>query len=449
MTAQCDVAGGCAHTLQVVDDEAGRSQEAPADADETPWREVLTGPHGWINWYCQRTGLPRRTERHPDAVVVRPIWEEFALYTDCDLDGHIDEGPYEVFTIDHSPARIGEAQKRLLLRMWDHMPDEPPSREVEPRASVDVYFGGDLDDELAALLGLALGRRVRSGGSVRQGLPLADVDQPLGYPMEYMHAAPALERPRRASMIPAVADRASLGDAVGLFRTYPVVPAADAVALLRAARQYVDALWLADADPRLSWLKLVGALEAAASRLDDVSYETPVDQLKRHRRRLYDKLKDAPAALTAVASEIAGTFYPERKLRSFVKRFDPGPPAHRPEARGWQFDWSKLDAALHVVYEHRSNDLHAGIAFPLPLCLPPFRPESGPAAEQFTGATGGQGGRWADDELPMCLHVFAHVVRGALCNWWASLAKSHEEPTGAPIRLSGAETSQESRRAEL
>ena len=104
--------------------------------------------------------------------MVRPIWEEFALYTDCDLDGQIDDWPLRSLTIDHGHARACRHRpKRLLLRMWDHLPDGPPSRDWSGGTSVDVYFGGDLGDELAALLGLALGRRVRSGGSVRAGLP--------------------------------------------------------------------------------------------------------------------------------------------------------------------------------------------------------------------------------------------------------------------------------------
>ena len=75
---------------------------------------------------------------------MRPIWEEFALYTDCDLDGQIRTGPYEVFTINGGRGRLGTARKMILLRMWDHLPDGPPSRELEWRADVDVYFGGDL-----------------------------------------------------------------------------------------------------------------------------------------------------------------------------------------------------------------------------------------------------------------------------------------------------------------
>ena len=111
------------------------------------------------------------------------------------------------------------------------------------------------------------------------------------------------------------------------------------------------------------------------------AYQTPVDQLRRHRPPLYDKLKDTPPkTIAAVAKEVAHTFKAESKLRLFVKRFDPGPPRSRPLAPDWRFPWETLDAALGVIYAHRSADLHAGIAFPWPLCLPPYEPDDGPAA---------------------------------------------------------------------
>lgn len=63
-------------------DEAPQRGSTPTTDDETPAGAIVTGPHAWINWYCERVGMPRRQEQHPDAVVLRPIWEEFALYAD-------------------------------------------------------------------------------------------------------------------------------------------------------------------------------------------------------------------------------------------------------------------------------------------------------------------------------------------------------------------------------
>lgn len=390
--------------------------------DETPTR--IRGPYGWINWYAERAGQPRRRRAHPDAVVIRPIWEEFALYTDAPINGPwLQLGPYEVIGLDPvAKPLLGFARKALVLRVWDHLSDEPSPGAPPLRDDVEDYFGGDIGDEFAALLGLVLARRVRSGGSVRMGLP--GVHDSPGLPSEMEHHAPALERPRRAPMIPWLAQPVALPDAEPLLSTYPELAAADAVALVRAARQYVDGLWLADADPRLAWIKLIGALEIAANRLDDTREESDLDQLKRHRTKLYRTLRKAPQDVAEmVAGELARLYNVERKLRSFVKRFDPGPPPVRPESAAWHFDWATLDSALTIIYDHRSRDLHDGIAFPWVLCEPPDHAENGVASERFWAlGVSGKGGQWTAEKLPMFMHVFAHVAGGALRKWWATLA---------------------------
>jgi hypothetical protein len=390
----------------------------------------LRGPHGWLNWNAERQGYPRRKEPHPESIVIRPIWEEFAIYTDTFLSGGwLSVGPYEFIEVDHvDSAAVGHSRKLLILRAWDHIPDTPPSGTWEPDTDIQDWVGGDIGDELAALLGLALGRRFRSGGLVRQGLPIET--HPVGLPDEARHHEPALQPPRRHPMIATIADATSLQSAEDLLESYPAIPAADAVALVRSARQYVDGLWLADADPRLAWIKLIGALEAAANRRDDLRQGDPVDQLKRHKPKLYRTLKDGPKdALVAVAEETARLFRSEVKLRSFVRIFDPGSPTVRPAGSGWQFDWSDLDDALRVIYNHRSRDLHDGIPFPWPLCEPPHMTEDGIPSERTLGlGIAGFGGRWSAEELPMHLHVFAHVVGGSLRNWWSSMKpKEHRE----------------------
>lgn len=401
---------------------------------DTPERIRIRGPHAWVNWYAERAGQPRRVETHPEAAVIEPIWQEFALSTDCDLRGPwITVGPYEFITLNPTATvSVGDARKALILRVWDHLADGPPSRDVEVRDDIADFVGGDLGDELAALLGLALSRRIRSGGPVRQGFP--GVGGPLGLPSETTYHAPGLDPPRRAPMLPGIADGASLADANDLLATYPTLPAADAVALVRAARQYVEGLWLADADPRIAWIKLVGALEAAAARRDDSRQDTPVEQLKRHKRDLYRMLSQGPVeALEAVAAQFARMFFAERKVRSFIKQFDPGPPPVRPSESLWQFPWDELDAALGVIYNHRSRDLHDGIAFPPMLCEPPYIADDGVPAERFPAlAVTSGGGQWSASQLPLYLHVFAHVVGGALRNWWSALAAAVPEATPTP-----------------
>jgi hypothetical protein len=384
--------------------------------------EVLRGPHGWVNWQAEHRGMPRRKSAHPENIVIHPIWEEFALYTDAKLEGtDLRLGPYEFLINERiQQATLGRAHRMVILRRWDHLFDAPIAPR-EPRDDDDDYFGGDVGDEMAALVGLALGRRFRSGGLVRQGLPIETL--PIGMPDENRHRRPGLELPHRRPMIATVADPSSLKAAEELLTIYPTLEAGDAVALVRSARQYCDGLWLADSDPRLAWIKFVGALEAASNRRDDTRHPDPVAQLKQHRRDIYRILEPGPAEiLEAVAEKVSGLFWQEVKVWSFIKAFDPGPPVRRPDPV-WQVDWDSLEEAARVIYDHRSRDLHEGIAWPWPLCEPPEMPPNGEIpSECFPAiAVSGKGGQWTRDRLPMYLHVFEHLVGGALRNWWLSL----------------------------
>lgn len=270
---------------------ANEDEQASTSPDADATGEITRGPHGWLNWRAKELGNPRRKESHPDNMVIDPIWEEFALYTDAPLEGGgIGFGPFELIDIDRvSASSAGNSRKALLLRSWDHLVDEPmtPGSGLALESDSGDYFGGDMGDEIAALLGLALGCRLHSGGPVRKGIP--NENFPLGLANETEHHAPFLSPPHRDPMIPGIANSQKLADAKELLNLYPKLSGGDAVALVRASRQYGDALWYADADPRLAWIKLVGALEVAANRRDDVRHEDPVKQLKKRNRTLLRK----------------------------------------------------------------------------------------------------------------------------------------------------------------
>jgi hypothetical protein len=190
-----------------------------------------------------------------------------------------------------------------------------------------------------------------------------------------------------------------------------------------------DALWWADADPRIAWIKLVGALEAAANRADVSAVdEDPVALLKRHRGALYGRLKRIdPAAARTAAEDLAGALRAEAKSLEFTLAYAPGPPEERPV--GARVDFDHLGPALTVIYEWRSRDLHDGIPFPRPLCEPPIAGEDG-IYERFPAiAVQGAGGTWPAEQLPMYLHVFAHTVSGALRNWWLGFGAESDDQT--------------------
>lgn len=352
--------------------------------------------------------------------MLRPIWEEFAFYSDaCISVEELRVGPFDFIPITANVRpRVGKLERALVMRRWDHFFDraEHAAREDDP---VSHQVGGDVGEEMSALLGLALGRRFRSGGTVREAIALGET---IGSPGEMYHQPPVLQPPHDFPMIPGIVDEVYLEEAHSLFELYPTLDGVDAVALVRSARQYVDGLWLADSDPRLAWIKFVGALEAAANRRDDARHEDPVAQLKRHKPALHRLLAhESPEVLEAVAAEVARLYWQSSKVWSFVKAFDPGPPSIRPEENYSRFDWSRLEEVIFTFYDYRSRDLHDGIPWPIGLCGAPE-----PIEEDVPSEVAGMGYRaHMNKELPpMQLYVFAHLVGGAIRNWWRSFGQT-------------------------
>ncbi len=373
-------------------------------------------------------GQPARSSSKDESILIRPLWEEHALYSDAEVTGEVELGPYVLLMTLAGSGRVGRPSQTLVFRHRDHLIEEPPGR-LRDELDLGGWTGGDIGDQAAAVLSLALARRVRSGGVVRQGFEPGD---PLGRPFALAHRAPVLAEPARVSMLPFITDAVMVQEAAPRLELYGRLTGADAIALTRAAGQYADALWWADADPRISWIKLVGALEVAANRWDRAQNDDDlVELLKRHRGALYGKLKKIDVrAIEVVAQSLASMLNVERKLLAFTLRFAPAPPDRRPDTARVDFD--DLEPALRQVYEWRSRDLHDGIPFPSPLCEPPVGGDD-PPFERFPalGVSGG-GGYWPADVLPMYLHTFAHIVGGALLNWWDALPTSG--PPAADVR---------------
>jgi len=396
-----------------------RSHKEPRKGGDS-LEERFRGPHGWANWNAHKDGLPpRETARVAATTQVLPTWTEHALYSDSYIAGELELGPNRLLiTIPGIHEEVGRPAMQLVLRWYDHLPD-PDYSAAEWETDVSDYHGGDIGDEFASLLALSLGCRMRSGGVTRLFYVGHD---PAGSPSETDHAPPVLIPPQGRAVLPRIAESRSLGGCEQLLRSYPDLSASQAVALVRAARQYADALWIADADPRVAWIKLVGALETAANHWDGGIDETPVERLRRHRPTVYDALDScSDDAANAIADELAHTFNVVRKFKDFVLEFDSGPPQDRPTIG--EFDWTDLEQALGVIYNWRSCDLHDGIPFPPPLCESPQSDGEGQLMEKFPAiAVAGGGGVWEAEELPMYLHLFAYIAGETLRGWWQSMA---------------------------
>jgi hypothetical protein len=135
-------------------------------------------------------------------------------------------------------GRVGRPKQTLVFRYHDHLLEAPPG-SMHEELDLGGWTGGDIGDQSAALLSLALSRRVQCGGVVRQGFKPGDM---LGRPFATSHEVPVLAEPTRAPMLPGIAEPAAVQGTVTRFERYGKLSGADAVALTRAAGQYADAL---------------------------------------------------------------------------------------------------------------------------------------------------------------------------------------------------------------
>jgi hypothetical protein len=208
--------------------------------------------------------------------------------------------------------------------------------------------------------------------------------------------------------------------------------ASDAVAVVRAARLYQDAVWIAESEPELSWLMLVSALESAAGERRKQK-QSPIEHLRAWKPELLDVLEGAcsAAAVQTVAEMIHGLTGSTKAFIDFVLEFLPSAPSNRPpEWLQHSWDMSALQATLRKIYGYRSKALHGGTPFPAPMCEPPYLDsETKTRAEKPIGlATSTLGGTWLAIDSPMILNTFEYITRGTLLKWWNSLIPKASTP---------------------
>jgi hypothetical protein len=412
--------------------------DALESSEQTTPAADLAGPAAWVNWRAQRAGQPSR-----GAV-------EFAGYTDAqllELDG--DLGPCRLLnTLASAASRpSGGVPLGLVLRVEFHHIDTIPSGRPPERTDTAAWHGGDLDDELASLVALALGIRLRAGGRIREFR--TDNPDMRGRPAGYDHAAPYLPPPRRGPLLPTITGPARLSDAAARLAGYPLLTAAQANALVKAARAWQEAAWIADSDPRQAWLRLVGAVEAAAQQWAGAD-RSPTEQLRLVRPSIAKRIeRDAtPDLLDWLAPKVAWLFGATTKFLDFTLTFLPDPPAIRPSSPAFQVDWARMQDHLNTIYDWRSRDLHEGTPIPAPMCAPPY-PFEGVASERPMGISSWYGsGNWVAADTPMLLHTFAYVVRGALLNWLAHLTTTRTLDDAAPVDATAMDQTPSTPRAE-
>lgn len=374
-------------------------------------------PAGWRNWKAFDAGQP---------------WSgsfETVLYSDARfIDEILDAGPYEVLNLVGSGGRLGVALPALVVRIADHL-ERDVRADVPERGRPGSYHGGWIPDELAALLSVALNVRLQRGGTWRWFRPDGD---PRGQPTAHDARPPYLAQPEhwRAPILPTITLEANLGGTRELIEGFHQMQPADAREFIRAARLFQRAVWSVEGDPQSTFLLLFAALEAASNRWRRRSIDDPLERVRRNDPDLGDtlaRIEDDQIRLD-LAKQLAKLSGAQAKVTAFVEAFAPDPPAQRSQMR--RVDWNALPEIVRVLYGHRSHALHAGIPIPHPLLLPPHRDsyedEDSALEEAPLGlSVSVDDASWPAHDLPMCLWLFAHVVRGSLISWSRTMMAPH------------------------
>lgn len=369
------------------------------------------GPEIWWNW-----------QRY-DANNV-PESFEVALYSDANFTSHLrrPDWPLDLIPTLPDPTRPGVRQALVARVRWCLA--LPASATEDSKTDDQSYHGGGVDDEIASLVSLALGVRCRSGGVTRRWWRRRHDESeydPLGYPVEHDHRPPIWTAPsgRGRAMLPTLAGQVDLQGAIPLLELLPKISGKKAVALVRAARLYSNALWVADNDPNLAWLQLVSAIEVGA-----VFYN-------KGRKPVWKRVEHAMPELWNVliacgethAQQVGEILAPLVKstdrFSTFMAAFLPDPPAQRPQDLA-QINWNEIPGYLQTIYNYRSRALHDGTPFPGPMCEPPM-PWSTDVPDEKPPWLWSQHGAstWAAKDIPMYPHIFEYLARQALLRWVA------------------------------
>jgi len=361
------------------------------------------------NWIAYQQGNPSQG------------YFEYELLSDVGItgDNNTDFGPYEFMTAFN---REKEVKASLIVRVDERRSNRIPSLN---KTNVDYYHGGELIDEIAALVSLTMGVRIKAGRMIRE---FRSSDDRFGRNTDW-HKIPAVHQIKPLYgqyKLPAVIHECGI-DLLAPLKGLPNLSEDSAAVLIKAARFYQEALWIAETEPSLSWIMCVSALEIAANQWKR-GQDIPSKRLEASNKELYDYLKslNLPDIVDKVAEYIKDSLGATQKFVDFVINFLPAPPDKRPQL-AFQCSWDKVEMQkmMRIIYGHRSNVLHGGTPFPGPMCQAPMvLPDQSAPAEKPPGlGTYTKNGTWLIKDTPMLLNTFEYVTRNCLLAWWGQLGK--------------------------
>lgn len=352
---------------------------------------------------------------------------EYPFYSDVDITGEISEGLGPYTLLNALPMRSrNTAEIVIILRSFIFEDFNCSFRvEGELKTNIALYHGGNLAEEIAALTSLALGIRLKAGDANRY----FDGSDPHGrFQALRWRPLPSLSVGLGRPKIP-MPTSVNLNEVQPLLSTVPKVKPELYVELVRAARAYQDALWIAETEPHLAWLLFVSAIEIAANARF-ASSGSPTENLRELKGGLAQLLLDSGGEdlLEKAAADLKDLFGSTKKFLLFCEEFMPAEPPTRPRA-DWariEWKWVSLKKILSKVYALRSKALHAGIPFPPPMCREPDQHgDAGPSERAITSlAVHTMNGSWVPEDAPISLHTFHYFVRGALLNWWGHISET-------------------------
>ncbi|MDX6242006.1 MAG: hypothetical protein QOG10_6877 [Kribbellaceae bacterium] len=373
------------------------------------------GTDAWKNWRGFDGGAPER-ENYDDE-----LQSDVAF-----AGGPAQFGPFELSAVTRDAYTGHQVGPALIVHGGVHA-DLLPEIVINGRlakADSTAYHGGTMSDEIAALVSLILGVRLRAAGTLRlSGIhDPSDEERP-----PIFFETPRLSRPGRGNreLVPAALRRPTNMEDLDRLASLPSLAEDLQVELVRAGRAYANGLWWANEDPNLAWLQLVTAVEIAAKASQTFNVD-PVALLKDVWPDLWNALQPADAAVrAAVAQHLGPQIKSAKAFKDFLEACAPPPPDVRPQFSS--LDWSKMLQHATKIYDHRSKALHGGKPFPLPMCECPRVEESGAIQEIPHGLNSGAlGAIWDAKETPMLLSTFEYIARGALLTWWDELINTDE-----------------------
>jgi hypothetical protein len=346
---------------------------------------------------------------------------EYELLSDVAItgdSGDTDFGPYKFMT---AFKRGKEIEASSIVRIDNRLlNNQTPCLD---KTNVEYYHGGGLVDEIAAFVSLMLGIRVKAGRMIRE---FRSSDDRFGHPVGWdkIQTIPEIKPLYGHYKLPAVIHEPNIV-LFEPFKSLPQLSEDNVIFLIKAARLYQNALWIAETDPSLAWIMFVSALETAAEQWRK-NQEPPSTRLMAAKPGLYDYLisLNIPDIVDKVATHITDSLGVAQKFSDFVVNFFPNPPESRPPL-AFQCSWDKVEIQkmMKIIYNYRSEALHDGTPFPWPMCEAPIRlPEFLAPAEKPPGLGAfARNGTWLIKDTPMLLNTFEYITRKCLLAWWSQL----------------------------